>query len=71
MNDTYYERLTRSRCAHLLAALRRDEMPEPWRERGGDNEGPDEAAPFPGGGTNGQAPSGGTDGAARTDGGEG
>ena len=36
VNDTYYERVTRSRCQHLLEALRRDDMPEAWRERGGD-----------------------------------
>ncbi|HEX7002672.1 MAG TPA: NAD(P)H-dependent oxidoreductase subunit E [Trueperaceae bacterium] len=36
VNDTYYERLGRSRCAHLLQALRNDQPPEPWRERGGD-----------------------------------
>ena len=36
VNDTYYERVGRSRCAHLLEALRRDQPPEPWRERGGD-----------------------------------
>ena len=36
VNDTYYERVGRSRCAHLLEALRNDQPPEPWRERGGD-----------------------------------
>lgn len=36
VNDTYYERVGRSRCAHLLEALRQDQPPEPWRERGGD-----------------------------------
>lgn len=39
VNDTYYERVTRSRCKGLLDALRAGELPEPWRERGGDNEG--------------------------------
>lgn len=39
VNDTYYERVTRSRCDVLLEALKKDEMPEPWRARGGDNEG--------------------------------
>lgn len=48
VNDTYYERVTKSRCRHLLEALRRDEMPEPWRERGGDNEGAEKATPFGG-----------------------
>lgn len=36
VNDTYYERVGRSRCNELLEALRRDQPPEPWRERGGD-----------------------------------
>lgn len=36
VNDTYYERVTRRRCAHLIEALRRDETPEPWRERDAD-----------------------------------
>ena len=48
VNDTYYERVTKSRCRHLLEALRRDEMPEPWRDRGGDNEGAAKATPFGG-----------------------
>src|SRR5690606_6773096 len=48
VNDTYYERVTKSRCRHLLEAPRRDEMPEPWRERGGDNEGAEQATPFGG-----------------------
>lgn len=39
VNDTFYERVTPSRCRSLLEALRRGEEPEPWRERGGDNEG--------------------------------
>ncbi len=39
VNDTYYERVTRSSCKELLDALRSGEMLEPPRERGGDNEG--------------------------------
>lgn len=39
VNDSYYERVTPARCKALLDALRRGEEPEPWRERGGDNEG--------------------------------
>ncbi len=39
VNDTYYERVTKSRCKVLLTALRSGEMPEVERERGGDNEG--------------------------------
>lgn len=39
VNDTYYERMTRSRVDALLDALRRDELPAPTRERSGDNEG--------------------------------
>jgi NADH-quinone oxidoreductase subunit E len=39
VNDSYYERVTHSRCKALLDALRVGEMPEPPRERGGDNEG--------------------------------
>jgi NADH-quinone oxidoreductase subunit E len=39
VNDTYFERVTRSRCKALLDALRVGEVPEPPRERGGDNEG--------------------------------
>jgi NADH-quinone oxidoreductase subunit E len=71
VNDTYYERVTKSRCAQLIAALRRDEMPEPWRERGGDNEGPDEAPPFSQDGTGTQAPAGASPEASRPGGGEG
>jgi NADH-quinone oxidoreductase subunit E len=43
VNDTYYERITRSRCRALLEAMRKDELPEPWRERGGDNESAEKA----------------------------
>ena len=39
VNDTYYEMVTRGRLDELLEALRRDELPEPWRARRGDNEG--------------------------------
>ncbi|MEX2502703.1 MAG: NADH-quinone oxidoreductase subunit NuoE [Trueperaceae bacterium] len=40
VNDAYYERVSRSRLDALLDALRRNEPPEPWRERYGDVEGP-------------------------------
>lgn len=43
VNDTYYERVTRSRCQNILDALRRGELPEPPRERGGDNESAEKA----------------------------
>lgn len=43
VNDRYYERITRSRCSQLLDALREGRLPEPWRERGGDNEGAEKA----------------------------
>lgn len=46
VNDTYYERVSKSRCRHLIDAMRKGEMPEPSRERGGDNEGPEKAKPF-------------------------
>ena len=36
----------RSRCQHLIQALRQDDMPEPWRERGGDTEGATKATPI-------------------------
>jgi NADH-quinone oxidoreductase subunit E len=36
VNDTFYERVSRSRCGGLLEALKRGEEPEPWLERGGD-----------------------------------
>lgn len=36
VNDTYYERVTRGRLEAILEALRRDETPEPPRERDGD-----------------------------------
>ncbi len=44
VNDAFYERVTRSRADALIEALRRDAPPEPWRERGGDAAGPDDAA---------------------------
>jgi len=43
VNDTYYERVTRSRCKMLLDAMREGEMPELERERGGDNAGEGQA----------------------------
>lgn len=46
VNDTYFERVTKSRCQHLIESLRRDEVPEPTRERGGDTEGAEKAQPF-------------------------
>lgn len=39
VNETYYERVTPSRCKRLLDDLRAGRPPEVWRERGGDNEG--------------------------------
>ena len=39
VNDVYYERVTKSGCQKLLDAFKRGEMPEPTRERGGDNAG--------------------------------
>lgn len=45
VNDTYFECVTRSRCQHLLDAMRADNLPEPWRERGGDNAGAEKAVP--------------------------
>ena len=39
VNDVYYERVTKSGCQKLLEAFRNGEMPEPSRERGGDNVG--------------------------------
>lgn len=40
VNDTYYERVTRSRTDELLGALKRGELPEPWPARHGDIDGP-------------------------------
>jgi NADH-quinone oxidoreductase subunit E len=45
VNDTYFECVTRSRCKHLLEAMRADTLPEPWRERGGDNVAAEKAKP--------------------------
>src|SRR5690606_30100713 len=50
VNDTYYERVSRSRCRRLIDAMRAGDLPEPWRERGGDNEGPEKARPYVEGG---------------------
>ncbi len=46
VNDTYYERVSRRRCEHVIAALREDELPEPWRERGGDTVSAEKAQPL-------------------------
>ena len=43
VNDTYYERVTKSRCQKILNTLRDDKMPEVPRERGGDNVGEEKA----------------------------
>ena len=45
INDTYYENVTPWRCKMLLDAMRKDELPESWRARGGDNAG-EKAAPL-------------------------
>jgi NADH-quinone oxidoreductase subunit E len=47
VNDTYHERVGRSRCRHLLSELRAGREPAPTRERGGDNVGPDKATRAP------------------------
>lgn len=44
INDSYFENVTRSRCKMLLEAMRRDELPEPWRARSGDNTGLNESS---------------------------
>lgn len=49
INDAYYERVTRSGVDALLEAMRRDELPEPSRERGGDNAGAEKAERAEGG----------------------
>ncbi len=46
VNDTYYERVGRGRCQHLIDALRQGEMPPVWRERGGDTVGAAKAEPL-------------------------
>jgi NADH-quinone oxidoreductase subunit E len=43
VNDVYYERVSRTRCDQLIDALAKGDMPEPWRARGGDNEGAEKA----------------------------
>ena len=43
VNDTYFEKVSKSRCKVLLESLRQDKLPEPWRERGGDNVGAEKA----------------------------
>lgn len=40
VNDTYYERVGRSRLEALIDALEDGDMPTPWRERYGDIAGP-------------------------------
>jgi NADH-quinone oxidoreductase subunit E len=45
VNDTYFERVGRARCRALVDAMRQGTLPEPWRERGGDNEAPGAATP--------------------------
>ena len=47
VNDTYHERVTRSRCRHLLGELRAGREPEPTRERGGDTVGAEKATRAP------------------------
>jgi NADH-quinone oxidoreductase subunit E len=47
VNDTYHERVTRSRCNHILGELRAGREPEPSFERGGDNEGAQKAERHP------------------------
>ena len=44
VNDTYYERVTKSRCKALLETMRSGEMPKVERERGGDNQGAEKPA---------------------------
>ncbi|MBX3710839.1 MAG: NAD(P)H-dependent oxidoreductase subunit E [Lysobacter sp.] len=46
VNDTYFERVGRGRCQHLVDALRQGEMPPVWRERGGDTVGAAKAEPL-------------------------
>jgi NADH-quinone oxidoreductase subunit E len=73
VNDAYHERLTRTRCRHLLDELRAGREPAPTRERGGDNVGAEKAgrapraAALPGSpaGTPDAAPDGAPDGAPR------
>ena len=51
VNDTYFERVSRSRCRALVVAMLRDALPEPTRERGGDNEAAEPAVATEGGAT--------------------
>lgn len=46
INDDYYENVSRSRCKFLLDAMKQDNLPAPWRERSGDNEGEEKARPL-------------------------
>jgi NADH-quinone oxidoreductase subunit E len=43
VNDVYYERVSRTRCDQLIEALKHGDMPDAWRERGGDNESAEKA----------------------------
>lgn len=54
VNDTYYERVGRSRCAHLIDAMRQGELPAPWRERGSDIAGAEKATAASGLGASGE-----------------
>lgn len=45
VNDTYYEKVSRSRLVKLIEDLRNDVMPTPPRERHGDNAGVEKAQP--------------------------
>lgn len=45
VNDTYYEKVSRSRLVKLIEDLRNDIMPTPPRERHGDNAGVEKAQP--------------------------
>ena len=47
INDTYHERVTRSRCQALLAEMREGREPLPTRERGGDNVAAEKAVAVP------------------------
>ena len=49
VNDASFERVTRSQVDALLEAMRRDELPEPTLERGGDNAGAEKAERAEGG----------------------
>ena len=49
VNDTYFERVSKSRCQKILDMLKNDEMPEVTRERGGDNVGEGQAELIGGG----------------------